>query len=132
MDSKGRVSMPSRFATRLGDLFVITRGLQGCLWIFTREDWDNLAAKLDSTSLVNSEGLALQRYFLGSSVEISLDSHSRIAIPSLLRDFAQIEKEVMIVGASNRVEIWSKERWDSFCEELTDERIEDLAKQAGI
>jgi MraZ protein len=132
VDSKGRVTIPAKFASRLGDFFVVTRGLQGCLWIFTREEWDRLVKKLEPSSLVNSDALALQRYFMGSASEAALDNQSRLAIPSLLREIAAINREVVVVGASTRLEIWSRERWDEFNAQLTDERIESLAREAGL
>lgn len=132
VDNKGRVTIPVRFASRLGALFVVTRGLQGCLWVFTMEEWERLAKRLEPASLVDADAVALQRYFLGSASEGCMDGQSRLAIPALLREFAGITKEVMIVGAANRLEIWSRERWDKVNAQMTDERLEALVRDAGL
>ncbi len=123
VDNKGRVTIPVKFAASLGNFFVLTRGLQGCLWVFAREEWELLVKKLNPGSLVNSDALALQRYFLGSANQATLDGQSRLAISPMLREYAGITKEVVVVGAATRLEIWSKERWDQINAELTDERL---------
>jgi len=132
VDSKGRVTIPSRFASRLGEVFIITKGLHGCLWIFPREEWSLVAAKLEPPSLVNPDALALQRFFLGAASEVSLDAQGRLALPALLREYAGIKRDVVVVGTSTRIEIWSRERWDEFNQQLTDERIAELGREIGL
>ncbi len=132
IDSKGRLTIPARFASYFGGFYVVTRGLQGCLWVFTDQEWARVVQKLGPDSLVDSKGLALQRYFLGSATEGTLDGQSRIAIPQMLRDYAALKREVVVVGAGNRLELWSKDRWDEISAQLTDEQIEKLAREAGL
>jgi MraZ protein len=95
-------------------------------------EWQALAARLRGDSIVDQRSLALQRYFIGSAVTVSLDGQGRLAVPPVLRDFAGIRHEVMVVGIGARVEIWSRERWDAYESALSDELIEELARSAGL
>lgn len=125
--------MPAEFVRPLGSAFTITRGnTKGCLWVLPQSEWDPLVARLRGDSLMDQRILALQRWFIGSAVETSLDPQGRLTIPPVLREFAGIQHEVMVMGTGTRVEIWSRERWDEYANQLTDEAIEELARSAGI
>ena len=124
--------MPPRFASELGVEFVATRGMHRCVWVFPRHEWDRVLEKLQTESLVDSRTLTLQRFFLGAANECSLDPQGRLTLPSVLRGHAALEKEILVIGACNRIEIWSRERWDSYNAALTDERLEELGRDAGL
>jgi MraZ protein len=113
----------------LGDTLYLTKGLHGCLWLFPEKEWSSLVEKLIGDSLVNSEVLELQRFFLGSAVDCHPDDAGRIIIPELLRQYAGIQRDVVTVGAGNRLEIWALERWEAYNQALTDERIQELGKR---
>lgn len=132
VDEKGRTKMPAAFASRLGDSFVATRGMHGCIWVFPREEWDTVLAKLRSDSLVDSRTLTLQRFFLGAAHDCSLDPQGRLLIPSVLREHAAISGEILVMGAVGKIEIWSKERWDAYNAAITDEKLEELGRSAGL
>ena len=110
VDDKGRAFIPSKFREGLGDDFVICKGFhEKCLYAFPYEVFDQMAEKLSGESLFDESIAKVQREFYSNSAEVSLDKQGRIVIPQELRDHASIQKEVIIAGAGNRVEIWDKE-----------------------
>jgi len=125
-DHKGRTVIPAKFRSKLGERFYLTRGMHGCLWVFSDEEWREFQQMMTPKSLLDSRGLKLERFFVGSAVECVPDAQGRIFIPQSLREYAGIKDEVWIVGLGNKVEIWSSERWKEFNEALTDEVIEEL------
>lgn len=132
VDEKGRLKMPADFALALGPTFTLTRGHNGCLWAMPDAEWQALAARLKGDSILDQRTLALQRYFIGSAASITLDGQGRLVIPPVLRDFAGIRHELMIVGIGSRVEVWARERWDAYESQLSDELIAELARSAGL
>ncbi len=132
IDEKGRVIIPLKFRLLLGEKFVITKGLDHCLWVFTDEDFRALDEQLKAQPMLDPNAVRLQRFFSGEAVDAAVDSQGRVAIPSNLREYSGIEKEVMIVGAGNRIEIWSKAGWDSMTSFLSDDLIRASAKEIGL
>ena len=131
VDSKGRTVIPARFRTKLGSSFVMTRGLHGCLWVFSERIWPQIQQKLTPKSLLDARGLKLERYFLGAACECAPDKQGRIAIPRMLLDHAAIKpgEEIWIVGLTYKVEIWSKTAWDAFNASLTEDVIAELGRE---
>lgn len=119
VDDKGRIIIPLRFRSLLGERFILTRGFDGCVFIFTLEMWNQISQKFDNGPLFDSEKIALQRFLFGTAQEVQPDSQGRIAIPQELRNWADIQpnSEVAIIGCNNWVEIWSKDRYDKSTEE---------------
>ena len=111
LDSKGRLIIPSRFRDALGDTFMVTKGLDGCLSIYDMEGWKNLEAKLQALPLTNANARKFTRFMLGGAIECEVDKQGRIFIPSNLREFAHLTKDVALVGVGGRIEIWDKETW---------------------
>ncbi|MDI6826946.1 MAG: division/cell wall cluster transcriptional repressor MraZ [Armatimonadota bacterium] len=132
LDEKGRVIIPQKFRLLLGEKFVLTKGLNGCLWIFTEEGFRELDERLKAQPLLDHNAVLLQRFFSGEAVDCSTDSQGRVAIPANLREYAGIDKETMIIGAGNKIEIWSKMKWDDFNSALTDELLSTSAKEVGL
>lgn len=112
IDIKGRLIIPSKFRDILGDTFVITKGLDGCLFVYDNSEWKLFEEKLKSLPLTNKDARQFVRFFLAGAAEVEVDKQGRILIPSTLRDFAEVEKEVVLVGVASRIEIWSKQRWE--------------------
>lgn len=110
IDAKGRVIMPLKFREEFGENFVVTKGLDKCLFVFSKSEWAKLDEKLSEQSL--SKGRKIQRFFYGSMCEGELDKQGRVLIPQALRSYAEISKDVVFVGLAKRVEIWSKDEWD--------------------
>jgi MraZ protein len=104
----------------------MTRGMHGCLWIFGEEEWREFQKTLTPKSPFDNAGLKLERIFVGSAVECTTDLQGRVPIPQNLRDIAGITDEIWVVGVGAKVEIWSKQRWDAFNEEYSDDAIEAL------
>jgi MraZ protein len=132
VDDKGRTVVPARFRQKLGDSFVVTRGLHGCLWVFSERGWPQVQQVLTPRSLLDERGLKLERYFLGAACECTPDRQGRIAIPPMLMAHAGIKCgcSIWIVGLTEKIEIWEKSRWDAFNATLTDSLIADLGREA--
>lgn len=130
LDQKGRVNFPAKLLTDLGDRFILSKGLDGCLFVYSAEEWGNLEKKIKELPL--SKSRTLQRYFFAGAAEVEVDKQGRIVIPAKLREHAGLEKEIMIIGASSRAEIWNKDRWDQNCQDLTDETIEQAMEELGF
>ena len=113
IDTKGRLIIPSKFREALGDEFVVTKGLDGCLFVYDNEEWQNFEGKLKTLPLTNKDARQFVRFFLAGAAAVEVDKQGRILLPSVLREFAGLEKEVVLVGVASRVEIWSKEKWAS-------------------
>lgn len=112
IDAKGRIIIPAKYREDLGENFVVTRGLDGCLFLYPNKEWQAFVDKLQNLPS-NQNTRKLQREFLSKAMEVSLDKQGRILIPSMLRTAAALEKEVVFVGMMNRVEIWDKNRLEA-------------------
>ncbi|MEW5921839.1 MAG: division/cell wall cluster transcriptional repressor MraZ [Bacillota bacterium] len=117
MDEKGRVNIPSRLREELGDNFVVTRGLDNCLFIYPSNEWTALEKKLKSLSSSRAEARAFLRLFFSGAAEVELDRQGRALIPPPLREHASLQKEVIFIGVSNRAELWSKDKWEEYSRE---------------
>ena len=111
VDAKGRVIVPSKFREQLGEEFVVTKGLDGCLFVYENSEWKALEEKLHTLPLSNANARKFSRFFLAGATTCEVDKQGRILLPAVLRDFAKIEKEAVLVGVGSRIEIWSKESW---------------------
>lgn len=112
IDAKGRLIIPSKFRENLGENIVITKGLDGCLFLYPDNEWKTFEEKLRTLPLTNKDARIFTRFFLGSAVDGGLDKQGRVLISSALRNFAHLEKEVVLVGVLDRVEIWDKAKWE--------------------
>ena len=126
VDAKGRLIVPSKFREELGEKFIITFGLDGCLYMYPMNKWEDFVNKLSSLP-GGKQSRELQRYFLASAVESEIDKQGRTLIPAQLREKVNIEKNVMIVGMMGKIEIWDKILWDKNNSELGD--INEIAEQ---
>lgn len=112
IDVKGRLIIPSKFREILGDEFVVTKGLDGCLFVYDHKEWEAFEQKLKSLPLNSPDARKFTRFFLAGAAAAEVDKQGRILIPAVLRDFAALEKDVTLIGVGARVEIWSKERYE--------------------
>lgn len=112
VDEKGRLIIPSKFREELGNEFVITKGLDDCLFIYNNTEWRALEDKLRALPLTNKNARTFARFMLGGAATVELDKQGRILIPQVLRTFASLDKEIVLVGIANRIEIWNKAKWD--------------------
>lgn len=114
LDTKGRLIMPSKLREDMGDKFVITKGLDGCLFGFSQSEWENFETKLKALPLTNKNARDFVRFFLSGAMECELDKQGRFLIPNNLRTVANLEKESVVVGVGTRIEIWNKEKWTAY------------------
>ncbi|MBF0715035.1 division/cell wall cluster transcriptional repressor MraZ [Gemelliphila palaticanis] len=112
MDSKGRVSMPVKFRDELGNKFIITRGLDSCLFGYSLQEWQKIESKIKSLPITKKNARAFQRFFFSGATEVEIDKQGRINIPKSLIEHAKLDKECVVNGVSNRIEIWDKEIWE--------------------
>lgn len=125
IDAKNRLIIPSKFREALGEEFVVTKGLDGCLFVYDNEEWTAFEEKLKSLPLTNKDARTFVRFFLAGAASVEVDKQGRILVPSVLKDFAGINKEVVLIGVASRIEIWSKERWE---DESAYEGVESIAE----
>lgn len=128
IDVKGRLIMPAKFREQLGERFVVTRGLDKCLFVYPMSEWEILAAKLRELPLTKKDARAFSRFFLSGAVECELDKQGRINLPQNLLKYSLIEKETTIVGVSSRIEIWAQSEWETFFDEA-EESFAEIAEQ---
>lgn len=114
LDDKGRLTIPARFREGLGDSFVVTRGLDGCLFAYPLSEWQVLESRLKSLPLTRKDARAFVRFLFSGASECELDKQGRIMIPQTLREHAKLDKDVVVIGVSNRVEFWAKEQWEQY------------------
>lgn len=127
LDEKGRVIVPSKYREQLGESFVLTKGLDGCLFIYTLPEWNTFEQKLKNLPLTNTNARKFVRFFMSGAVECTTDKQGRILIPASLRVYSEIEKDIVFIGMSNRIEVWSFNKWQSYNNEEID--MELLASQ---
>ena len=128
IDTKGRLIIPSKFREELGETFVVTKGLDGCLFVFSDEEWKAFEIKLKSLPLTNKNARQFARFFVAGATPCELDKQGRILLPATLREFAGLEKDVVLTGMLNRIEIWSKEKWNEN-NSLDDVAMDEIAEQ---
>ena len=119
IDAKGRIILPADFREELTDNFVITKGLDNCLFLYTAEEWDKLSTKLRQLPLAKAEARAFVRFFFAGARQAECDRQRRFVVPANLRARAKLQKDVVLIGISNRIEVWSKAEWDRYNEEIT-------------
>lgn len=130
MDSKGRLSMPVKFREELGMKFIVTRGLDSCLFGYSLTEWQKIESKIKSLPVTSKNARAFQRFFFSGATEVEIDKQGRINLPQSLIDHAYLEKECVVNGVSNRIEIWNKEKWEIQLAE-SEESFEEIAEELG-
>jgi len=118
IDIKGRIILPAKLRDELGESFIVTKGLDKCLFVYGKDEWAILENKLKQLPLAKPEARAFVRFFFAGAAELECDKQGRVLLPNNLREYAQLDKDVAVIGVSNRVEIWSKEAWDKYNEEV--------------
>ena len=132
LDTKGRLIIPAKFREVLGEEFVITKGLDGCLFVYAGDDWNAFEQKLTSLPLINKEARQFARFFLAGAATVEVDKQGRILLPAHLREFAGLEKDVVLVGVGSRVEIWSKDKWENMNSDTDMDEITSTMEGLGL
>jgi len=124
VDLKGRLIIPSRFREQLGEKLTVTRGLDGCLYLYSMDEWENILLKLKGLNLLKAEDRQFMRFFVAGATECELDKQGRILLPAPLRKHAGIDKDVILAGMMERIEIWDKDKWE---DKTASDNMEDIA-----
>lgn len=130
IDQKKRLAIPAKFRRDLGKQAVVTRGLDGCLWLYPMREWEVLADKLGKLPLGQAQARGFARAMLAGAADVSLDRLGRILIPDHLKQFASLQKNVIVTGLYNRIEIWDEARWQSY-KKQTESQVETMANELG-
>lgn len=131
IDLKGRLNFPSRLREDLGEKFILSKNLADkCLNAYSLEEWAKLVEKVEALPIV--KGKNIKRHLFSSACEVIPDKQGRILIPQNLREYANLSKEVMVIGVSNYCEVWDKEQWSILCDELTSDTLADVVEELGI
>ena len=128
IDDKGRIIIPAKFREELGPQFVVTRGLDNCLFVYPESEWKILEQKLKSLPLMKSDARAFTRFFISGATECELDKQGRVNVPANLREHAKLDKECIVLGVTNRVEIWSKAIWEGYFQQ-SEETFNEIAEK---
>ena len=130
IDTKGRMIVPAKFRTELGERFIVTKGFDGCLYGYSLEEWKSIEEKIKTLPLITGKDARnFTRFFFSSAIECEFDSQGRILISQGLRTYASLEKDLVIIGVSSRIEIWSKTKWDEY---NSNQDSDDIAEKMAL
>ncbi len=132
IDAKGRLIIPSKFRDTLGEEFVVTKGLDGCLFVYDQTEWAVFEEKLKSLPITNKEARQFVRFFLAGAASVEVDKQGRILVPGVLREFAELQKDITLIGVGSRIEIWNKERFEGTCSYDDMEEIAEHMAELGF
>ena len=132
LDAKGRLSMPAKLRKDMGETFIVTKGLDGCLFAFSQTEWLNFEQKLKALPLSDKNARNFVRFFLAGATECEIDKQGRFLIPNNLRIAANLDKETIIIGVGTRLEIWDKGTWNAKDDEISADEIAENMTMLGI
>lgn len=132
LDAKGRLIMPSKIKVDIGERFILSKGLDGCLFAYSQTEWLKFEDKLKSLPLSDANARNFVRFFLSGATECEIDKQGRFLIPNNLRECAKLEKEVVIIGVGTRLEIWDKVTWQKIDENIKADEIASNMANLGI
>ncbi|MDD2548248.1 MAG: division/cell wall cluster transcriptional repressor MraZ [Candidatus Pacebacteria bacterium] len=127
LDDKKRLTMPSKFRTILGKKAIVTKGIDGCLFMYSEKAWKELAEKIAKLPFSQSNARSFSRIMLAGAMDVLIDTNGRILIPDYLKEYAGLDKKVVVAGLYSRIEVWDEDKWDKYNKENTD-RIDDVAE----
>ena len=132
IDAKGRLIIPAKFRELLGEEFVLTKGLDGCLSVYPMDEWKAFEQKLRALPLTNKNARTFSRFFVAGAAMCELDRQGRVLVPQTLREFAGLEKDVVLTGNLDRIEVWSKDKWSENCDYDDMNEIAESMQDMGI
>lgn len=132
IDIKGRLIMPAKFREQLGDEFVVTKSPDKCLYVYSNEDWKAFEEKLSTVPITSKAGRQFVRFFLAGAATCEVDKQGRILLPAVLREYAELDKDVILAGVSSRIEIWNKEKYLADQAEYEDDIDEIVAQMESF
>ncbi len=128
LDQKGRVSIPAKFRQKFAEGLILTRGIDQCIWGFSKSEWEKVVNRITNLPLSQSSARAFARLMLSGAFETEIDNQGRVLIPEILRKYANLEKKTVIVGMYNRIEIWDEKKWEEY-KKQTEENSEEIAER---
>ena len=128
IDDKGRVALPVKFRSKFDDGCIITRGLDHCLWVYTKEEWEKLVSSISELPLTQKNARSFSRLMFSGAVEVKPDKIGRVNLPGYLKEYSNIKNKVVIAGVLNRLEIWAEDAWETFKHEM-EENSDEVAEQ---
>ncbi len=130
IDNKGRFAIPAKFRILLEDGAVVTKGLDNCLFLYTKKQWEIMAEKFSKLPVAQAKARAFARLMLAGAMQVEFDAQGRITVPEYLRKFAGLKKEVVVAGLSDRLEIWDKAEWNKY-KLISEKDSNDIAESMG-
>jgi len=130
LDTKKRLSLPSKFRKELGKKVILTRGLDTCVFVYSLKEWKNFSEKLGELSMGQADTRAFNRFILGGAVEVDIDNAGRILVPDFLKDFASLSSKVIVAGIGNRCELWDETVWTDYQSQV-EKKADALAEKLG-
>lgn len=127
LDAKARITIPSKFREELGEKFVATKGLDNCIFLYPLQEWHEIEQKLSKLPLTRADVRSFVRFFFSGAAELELDKQGRTVVPANLREYAEIEKDVVIIGVGSRIEVWSTGKWENY-NEIASSSYEEIAE----
>ena len=127
IDEKGRIIIPAKFREELGDSFIVTRGIENCLFVYPNKNWNDICEKLNSLPFTKKDARVFNRFFMSGATGVELDKQGRINISTPLIEYAHLSKECVVIGTGDRLEIWSLEDWTNFFNS-TQDNMSDIAE----
>lgn len=132
LDPKGRITIPSKFRESLGDKFIATKGLDNCIFLYPLNEWQQIEEKLQKLPLTRADVRSFVRFFFSGASELEVDKQGRTVLPLNLRDYAHIEKDIVIIGVGSRIEIWSVDSWANYSKEAASSYEEIAEKMVDL
>lgn len=130
IDEKNRISLPAKFRKEMGTDLVITPGLDKCLFVFTKKEWQKISEKLSGFSMLAADNRSFNRFMFGGATEVSVDAIGRILLPDFLKDRAGLRGKAALVGVQNRLEIWNDKTWGEY-KKVVEREADALAEKLG-
>jgi MraZ protein len=130
IDAKKRLALPAKFRGELGDKIIITRGVDGCLFIYTQQEWQTVSSKWSTLTISQTEARSFARMMLAGAMEVVLDKLGRILVPDYLKDYAGLKKNVVICGLSNRLEVWDLGKWETY-KKAAEKGVDEIVSKLG-
>ena len=130
IDNKKRLALPAKFRGELGDKVIITRGIESCLAVYTEKEWKTVSDKIVNLTMTQAEARSFSRMMLAGAMEVSLDKLGRILVPDYLKKYADLKKNVVICGLSNRLEIWDFAKWETY-KNKAEKKVDEIVSKLG-
>lgn len=130
VDAKGRVFVPVKLRADLGEHFIVSKGLDGCLFLYSMQEWERLEQAI--RELPFSQSRQIQRFLFAGATDVEVDSQGRICVPQPLREYANLGKEATVIGASTRAELWDRARWEGECTQITPDAVVEIMERLNF